>query len=197
MTIKSVYDNQRDILDGIKALYCPDGFDADVTYGNGSFYGDATPRLKFDIDPQLPCVIQADSRRLPLGDESVSSVVFDPPFLTYVGSGRTGNGDMALARRFSGYWRYDELEEHYTSTFREVRRILKSKGVMVLKCQDIIHNHSMHPTHISAVEWADGFKLEDLFILSAKSRMPSPNRNGTQKHARIYHSYFMVFRKVA
>ena len=36
--IKSVYDNQDDILNGIIQLHCPDGIECDVTYGNGSFY---------------------------------------------------------------------------------------------------------------------------------------------------------------
>ena len=34
--------------------------------------------------------------------------------------------------------------------------------------------------------------LADLFVLPAKHRLPSPNRAGTQKHARIFHSYFLV-----
>jgi hypothetical protein len=56
----------------------------------------------------------------------------------------------------------------------------------------------MHATHANVIEWAKdaGFRLKDLFILAAKHRMPSPNRKGKQKHARIFHSYFLVFEKI-
>ena len=102
-----------------------------------------------------------------------------------------------MARRFAGYWRYDELMDHYRASLEEFSRVLKKRGVVVMKCQDIIHNHKMHPTHINAVSWAAeaGFRLKDLFILAKKHRMPRPNRKGPPKHARVHHSYFLVFEK--
>jgi tRNA G10 N-methylase Trm11 len=193
--LKSVYTDQSDILRAIKALHCPDGFMCDITYGNGVFWKDLDePQHKFDIDPQRADVVKASSDALPLDDKSMQSVVFDPPFLTYVREGRGGNGKMIMAKRFSGYWRYDELEAHYRATLRETRRVLASKGIMVFKCQDIVHNHRLHCTHINVVNWAAefNFRLKDLFVLTANHRLPSPNRVGTQKHARIYHSYFLV-----
>lgn len=196
--IKSASTDQDEILQGIISLHCPDGFDCDMTYGNGVFYKNIPqPRLKFDIDPQVEGVEKACSRMLPLEYQSINSAVFDPPFLTYVRAGRDGNGSMAMAKRFSGYWRYDELEDHYQETISEASRVLKKGGVFVVKCQDIIHNHKMHCTHANVILWAEmeGFRLLDLFVLNAKHRMPSPNRAGKQKHARIFHSYFLVFKK--
>ena len=101
---------------------------------------------------------------------------------------------MVMAKRFAGYWKYAELEQHYRHTLREAQRVLKPGGVMVFKCQDIIHNHKMHCTHANVLLWAaaEGFRLVDLFVLPAKHRLPSPNRAGTQRHARIFHSYFIV-----
>jgi hypothetical protein len=197
--IRSVYENQTDILKGIMALYAPDGFECDCTYGNGQFYRDIPPPIfRFDIDPQTPDTIQATSDNLPLTDKSISSLVFDPPFLTYVRAGRGGNGKMIMAKRFAGYWRYDELESHYKATLTEAGRVLCKNGIMVFKCQDIIHNHKIHCTHANVIAWAEnsGLRLQDLFILPAKHRLPSPNRAGTQKHARIFHSYFLVLRKI-
>ena len=198
--IKSVSDNQDEILNGIIALHCPDGFECDVTYGNGAFYKNIPePKYKFDIDPQCDGVIQASSIELPLEDKSINSLMFDPPFLTYVRQGREGNGSMIMSNRFAGYWKYDELADHYKKTIYEVRRVLKHNGILIVKCQDIIHNHKMHCTHANVITWAGhhGFRLLDMFILTAKHRLPAPNRQGTQKHSRIFHSYFLVFTKTA
>jgi tRNA G10 N-methylase Trm11 len=123
--------------------------------------------------------------------------MFDPPFLTYVRQDREGNGKMIMARRFSGYWKYEELEEHYESTIKEASRVLKKDGVLVVKCQDIVHNHKLEPTHAYVMLWAHtyGLRVLDLFVLTAKHRLPAPNRAGKQKHARVFHSYFVVLKK--
>lgn len=75
--IKSVYNNQEDILDAIEKLHCPDGFEADLTYGNGMFYKNRKePVFKFDIDPQKPDVIRSCSTDLFLPDNSLSLIAF-------------------------------------------------------------------------------------------------------------------------
>lgn len=200
--VRSTSSDQQEILSAIRELHIEaDAFCVDVTYGNGSFWRGRsdTPRHRFDIDPQVGGVTQACSMDLPLGDSTVGSVVFDPPFLTYVRAGREGNGKMVMASRFGGYWRYDELAAHYKGTIAEAARVLRHKGVLVVKCQDIIHNHKMHATHINVVVWAEacGFRLKDLFVLGGGGRLPSPNRAGKQRHARISHSYFLVLKKNA
>jgi hypothetical protein len=193
-----VSSDQTEILRDIIALHCPDGFDADITYGNGVFYRDIPePEHKFDINPQLPGVVEASSSSLPLSDGALRSVVFDPPFLTYIRQDRVGNGNMIMAKRFAGYWSYPELEKHYKDTLKEVSRVLCDDGILVFKCQDIIHNHKMHCTHANVIQWAGevGMRIKDIFILTANHRLPSPNRKGVQRHARIFHSYFLVFKK--
>jgi len=200
--IRSCEYDQTEILSGIMQLCGIERFDADITYGNGMFYKHLPqPELKFDIDPQLDGVIEASSDSLPVDDAALRSLVFDPPFMTYVRAGRSGNGNMVMAKRFGGYWRYDELEDHYKSTLRECGRVLGKRGIMVFKCQDIVHNHRLHPTHIFITEWMrEWFRLKDLFVLAAKSRMPIPQKQGerkkVQKHARIHHSYFMVLERL-
>lgn len=197
--IKSIYDNQQSIIDAIIQLHCKDGIDVDMTYGNGCFYKEIKqPKRMFDIDPQRGGVEKASSEMLPVEKESINSCMFDPPFLTYVRQERNGNGNMIMAKRFSGYWTYGELEDHYIHSISEAYRILQYGGKFIIKCQDIIHNHRLHCTHHNVILWADveGFRLVDLFILEAKHRLPAPNKKGEQKHARIYHSYFLVFEKV-
>lgn len=200
MVIKSCSDSQREILEAIEQLHVPGGrFEVDCTYGNGAFYeGRYQPQHCFDLQPLQPHVRLGTSVKLPFVDGEVSSIMFDPPFLTYVRAGRDGNGKMAMAKRFSGYWTYDELAEHYERTIEEGARVLSTGGVLVVKCQDIVHNHRLHATHVNVIRWgeAHGFRLLDLFVLSAKHRMPAPNRAGKQKHARIFHSYFVVLKRL-
>jgi hypothetical protein len=196
--IRSVYDSQECILDAIQILHCPEGFECDLTYGNGCFWKHRErPRHCFDIQPLCDGVIQASSTNVPLKSECLSNCVFDPPFLTYVKGGRSHkDGAVAMTARFGGYYTYGELETHYRDTINEAYRILKSGGMLVFKCQDIIHNHKMHCTHANVINWAaiTGFKLKDLFVLMAKHRMPGPQK-GKQRHARIWHSYFLVLQK--
>jgi hypothetical protein len=198
-SIQSVSYEQDYIIKSIMNLCGIEHFDVDMTYGNGSFWKYLKqPKMKFDIDPQTIDTIEANSMALPLGQACINSVMFDPPFLTYIKQGREHNSVMG--KRFSGYWKYDELEMHYRGTIAEAARILVKKGVFVIKCQDIVHNHKLHPTHINVVNWSAGmFRLKDMFVLAAKNRMPIPQTEGTkkkvQKHARIHHSYFLVLEK--
>jgi hypothetical protein len=196
--IRSVYESNAEILAAIETLHCPGGYECDATYGNGAFWkGRARPKHCFDITPLHEGVIEADSQMLPLEAASLSSMVFDPPFLTYVKAGRDHkDGKVAMTARFGGYYKYEELEEHYRGTLSEAWRVLKPGGVMVFKCQDVIHNHRMHCTHVNVCNWAEyeGFRLLDLFVLTAKSRMPGPQK-GTQRHARVFYSYFLVLVK--
>lgn len=201
--IKSVSDSQNEILESILKLHYPnwgDGYEADITYGNGSFYKEIKPPCyKTDISPQIAGVVEADSKKTGLPTEMLKTVVFDPPFLTYIKAAREHNSIMA--KRYGGYWTYDELLEHYRHTLAECNRILQKKGTLIFKCQDIIHNHKMHCTHAHVIRYAEffDFRLKDLFVLSAKNRMAIPQQKGTakkkQKHARIHHSYFLVFEK--
>jgi len=198
--IQSVSHDQDYIIKSIMELCGIERFDADLTYGNGGFWKNLPePIFKFDIDPQNDHTQQASSTNVPIDDDRLSSVIFDPPFLTYIKAGREHGSVMG--KRFSGYWRYDELEEHYRGTIKEAHRILSKKGIFVIKCQDIIHNHKMHCTHINVVNWAAGmFRIKDMFVLAAKHRMPMPEKEGEKKrkqqHARVHHSYFLVLEKL-
>lgn len=196
---KSFSYKQDEILRAIRHLYCPGGFECDLTFGNGSFWEEIpAPKYRFDITPLLPGVVKADSKKVPLPKESLRNLVFDPPFLCDVKSGRShSKGDMVMASRFGGYPYYPDLEKHYIGTIKDAHRLLENKGIMVFKCQDIIFNHKLHCTHSRVIQWAEetGFRLADLFILVAKSRLPSRS-DGKQKHARIFHSYFLVLQKI-
>lgn len=202
-TVKSCYESQEDILNSIKKLYCPEGFECDITYGNGVFWKNIKkPKYCFDIAPTENWITKADSTNIPLDDDVLNNVVFDPPFLTYIKDGKEyKDGAMIMSRRFGGYYSYDQLQEHYEKSLEEMHRVLKNHGKVIFKCQDIIHNHKMHCTHGMIINMAEqiSLRLKDIFILVANHRMPMPQENMPnfkQKHARIYHSYFLVLEKV-
>jgi len=200
--IRSWNYDQHQILEDIKTLYVPAGFESDISFGRGAFYKKTErPKHVFDLDPQFDFVKKATSTFLPVRDHSFSSVVFDPPFLTYVKGGRSHReGTSIMASRFSGYWTYEQLSQHYQETLEEVKRVLKPSGILVFKCQDIIHNHRMHCTHYNVIRWAEAlnFRLEDIFILAAKHRLPTKaasHGRQKQRHARVFHCYFLVLRR--
>lgn len=195
--IRSLSDNNNEILKNIRDLYCPEGYECDLTYGNGSFWKElGDPPYCYDITPLKSHVMQGDSRHIDLPNNSLTNIVFDPPFLTYIKNGREHNNKMIMSSRFGGYYSYNELEEHYNSSILEMYRLLKDKGKMIFKCQDIVHNHEHHSTHTKVINYSlsVGFKLLDLFILGSNHRLKFP-QVGKQRHARIYHSYFLVFEK--
>ena len=198
--IKSLYNDQFKILEAIIKLHVEEKtFDVDLTYGNGGFYKNSLekPQHRFDIDSSLSDITKVcNSNETGLKEKSVNSVVFDPPFLTYIRKQRVGNSSMVMAKRFSGYWHLDELKQHYKTTIEEAARILKHKGIFVIKCQDIVHNHKLFCTHAEILKWSQSnFRIKDLFIQCATHRMPAPNRKGTQKHARVFHSFWLVLQR--
>ncbi len=192
--IKSISYSQNEIFNWIIQLYCPSGFELDPTYSKGAFYKNITePKLKFDLEPQRDDVVQADCRELPLENESITTMIFDPPFVA--GKGNTTNG--IIRARFGSYKTTQKhLWPMYHSALEEFYRILKPNGVLVVKCQDCIDSAKQYMSHVEIINKAValGFYPKDLFVLLAKHRMMSPNMK-KQQHARKFHCYFIVFIK--
>lgn len=192
--IETVSESQTEILNNIIKLYCPEGFDLDPTYSTGVFYkGVPEPRLKYDLEPQKAGVAQSDCRGLPLSNNSLNSVVFDPPFVC----GSVGNGKPGIIKSRFGYYRnVPELWDFYRKSLVEFYRILKTEGILVFKCQDTIESCKQYLSHIEIIAYAYniGFYPLDLFILLARNVLVSPSQTN-QQHARKSHSYFLVFKK--
>lgn len=191
--IKSVYSDQTEILQAIIKLYCKDGFELDPTYSIGNFYKRIPqPKFKFDIEPQAEGVVQADCRKLPMENESVSTIMFDPPFI-HTQAKVAG----LIQERFGGGGKsMYEIWKLYYDSMLEFFRVLKSNGILVFKCQDGIEGGKQYLTHVEIINQAIkiGFYPEDLFILLSSNRMLNQNR--VQQHARKFHSYFIVFKKI-
>lgn len=82
--ISTIGYNEQEIIRDILYLHAKNKpIDLDPTFSIGNFYKDgiAKPKYKFDKYPQLPEVAEASSENLPLQNESVEVIMFDPPFL--------------------------------------------------------------------------------------------------------------------
>lgn len=199
--IKSVYSSNTEALKNIMRLYKIDRFDLDCTYSKGSFWKTIPePVNKSDIYPINDQVIEANSENLPFGDESMKSIIYDPPFVVAGATYRENrSGSSIIAKRFEGYSSYKELTSNYFNTLKELHRVCQKTGLLVMKCQDTVSGGKNHFTHCMIMNMAMtiGFYPKDLFILHNKVRLNSFGTKWTkQEHARKYHSYFWVFQKI-
>ena len=193
--IKTISYSQEEIIRNIMELYKIECFDLDPTYSKGNFYKKIPePKLKFDLDPQSKGVEKSDCISLPLEENSIKSIMFDPPFIASIPKGKpTG----IINQRF-GYYRniQTELWNMYHKALEEFYRILKDDGILVFKCQDTIDSCKQYLSHIEIINYASllGFYPKDLFVLLAKNRIIGKHHHN-QQHARKFHSYFLVFIK--
>lgn len=192
--VKSISSDEDEILLGIMRLHNGGNpFCADVTYSVGGLYRKnvPAPKLRFDIAPASPGVIQADVCALPLEQASVNSIVFDPPFMFNPhGTALTKN---AAAGRYTMFPKWGDLERTYKGGLAEFKRVLKPKGIVAFKCQDYTDSKTTL-THCHVWQWATdlGFYAKDLLI-RYRLNGPAYNVNLRQKHSRKFHSYWFVF----
>tara|TARA_B100000131_G_C17903225_1_gene527302 strand:+ start:57 stop:674 length:618 start_codon:yes stop_codon:yes gene_type:complete len=197
--VRSISHSQEKIIKDIIHLYLPDGIDVDPTYSKGVFYKNDIPEPvhKFDIKPQVEGVVQACATSLPLGDGSVRSIMFDPPFLATTGKSLKGESGNLINKRFGVFPSEQSLHDFYKAALQEFYRICAPKGFLIFKCQDKVSGGKQYFSHCFIYEQARalGWYPKDLFILEAKSRIVADWQKRNQQHARKYHSYLWVFQK--
>ena len=199
--IKTISHDQEEIITSILKLHSDNGcIDLDPTYSKGVFYKGSVkePRYCFDINPKFPHVGQACATKLPLPDEHVDTIMFDPPFLATQGpSLRKNTSGNIINTRFGVFPNEKLLHEFYVYALMEFNRVLRNNGILIFKCQDKVSSGKQYFSHCfvhnKAVE--NGFYPKDLFVLLAKHRIVADWQKKNQKHARKYHSYFWVFQK--
>jgi SAM-dependent methyltransferase len=198
--IKSISYDEDEIIQSILSLHCSGSIELDPTYSKGNFYkGIITePKYKFDINPQVDGVIMANAENLPLEDNTINTIMFDPPFLATTGKSlTTNNSSNKINKRFGVYPSEKELHQFYQNALREFYRILKLNGILIFKCQDKISSGKQYLSHCFIVNEAEkiGYYAKDIFILLAKNRIVADWQLKNQKNARKYHSYFLVLEK--
>lgn len=174
---------------------------ADITYGKGVFWKEVPLNqyrlLATDIASGVDC------RSLPYGDGEIDCVVFDPPYMhSPGGTAHEGQGPFEKYYKNNGTGNrtsskyHEAVLELYNDTATEAARVLRDRGVFIVKCQDEVCSNRQRFTHVEIMASfaAKGFVAEDLFVLVRHNR-PGVSRVVRQVHARKNHSYFLVFWK--
>ena len=187
----------------ILGLYVKPGSSvADVTFGKGVFWR-KIPENRYNL-LATDITTGVDCRDLPYEDVSIDAVVFDPPYMHSPG----GTTHTSTHEPFESYYRnngsgnqtkgkyYDAVVDLYRDAGEEGYRVLRDRGVMIVKCQDQVCSNRQRFTHVDIMLHYEklGFVAEDLFVVVRNNR-PGVSRAVRQVHARKNHSYFLVFWK--
>ena len=133
----------------------PQGIELDPTYSKGNFYNKAgidEPLEKFDLFPQTDDTLQANANDLPHLDSSISSIMFDPPFVV----GHTKQKPSGIiGERFHGFRYIQDLWKWYSECLEEFYRILESNGTLIIKCQDTVSSGKQWFSHIYIMNEAE------------------------------------------
>ena len=91
---------------------------------------------------------------------------------------------------------HEAVLELYRGAGKEAYRVLRDRGVLIVKCQDEVCSNRQRFTHVEIMAaYADmGFIAEDLFV-AVRNNRPGISRTVRPVHARKNHSYFVVFWK--
>ena len=186
----------------IMELYVqPGSVVADVTYGKGVFWRNV-PADRYEV-LATDILEDVDCRNLPYEDGTIDCVVLDPPYMHSPG----GTAHQAH-KPFEDHYRnngsgsqtgskyHEAVLELYRDAGIEACRVLRERGVLIVKCQDEVCSNRQRFTHVEIMQaYAEtGFIAEDLFVVVRTNR-PGVSRTVRQVHARKNHSYFLVFWK--
>ena len=186
----------------ILSLYVkPGSIVADVTYGKGVFWRNISPTAydlrASDIQTGVDC------RDLPYEDGEIDCVVLDPPYMhTPGGTAYNGYAEYESYYRNNGTGNrtgskyHEAIIDLYYQAGKEAYRVLRDRGVLVVKCQDEVCSNRQRFTHVEIMQAYEelGYVAEDLFVIVRNNR-PGVSRAVRQVHARKNHSYFLVFWK--
>lgn len=201
--VVSAYVSQNaEVFPHILNLYVSAGSTvADVTFGMGAFWRNV-PSGQYNL---LPSDIEdgIDCRDLPYADASIDCVVLDPPYMHSPG-GTAHTNQPAFEEHYRNNKTGNNTEKKYHAAVvalyeesgREAFRVLRERGVLIVKCQDEVCSNRQRFTHIEIIQAYEqlGFVAEDLFVVVRQNR-PGVSSAVRQVHARKNHSYFLVFWK--
>lgn len=195
------------VFEQLMELHVPKGsIVADVTYGKGCFWN-TMPKGRYNVRA-TDIKDGVDCRKLPYGNGEIDCLVLDPPYIEGFYRRHTahlaGTGSHANMRNYYGNheatritakW-HGAVREMYLESAKEAYRVLRPKGIFVVKCQDEVSANKQWLTHVEIInDCAElGYYAKDLFVVVRTNR-PICSKIHMQAHARKNHSYFLVFEK--
>jgi hypothetical protein len=181
-----------DLVPDILSLYVPEGsIVADVTFGKGVFWRNVDTS-KYVLKPS-DLMDGIDFRSLPYEEGSLDALVLDPP---YMHDGKTVHKSLN-----KNYRNNHEPNTSHASVIRlyaggilEAARVLRKKGIIIVKCQDETESGKQRLSHVELIQLLGllGFEVIDQFVL-VQEKQPIM-RHSYQKSARKNHSYAVVAR---
>lgn len=201
--VHTAYGDGNDrIFPRVLDLYVAQGSTiADVTYGKGVFWRRVPPE-RYELRA-TDILTGTDCRELPYSNGEIDCVVLDPPYMHSPGgtahSAHTAFEDHYRnngTKNLTGKKYHDAVLELYIQAGVEAFRVLRDRGVLIVKCQDEVCSNRQRFTHIEIIQGYEqiGFVAEDLFV-AVRNNRPGVSRKVQQVHARKNHSYFLVFWK--
>ena len=202
LVLSAYIEGNDSVFPKILDLYVQHGSTvADVTYGEGVFWRNIQSNL-YDLRP-TDIKTGIDCRNLPYKDSEIDCVVLDPPYMHSPG-GSAHQSHQAFEKYYAnnrlggqtGSKYHDAVLDLYIQAGIEAHRVLRERGVFIVKCQDEVCANRQRFTHVEIMNAYEdiGFVAEDLFVVIRKNR-PGVSRMIKQVHARKNHSYFLVFWK--
>ncbi len=202
LVLSTFLDGNHSAFAQILQLYVSKGsIVADVTYGKGVFWR-MVDRGSYDLRA-TDILTGVDCRKLPYRDGKIDCVVFDPPYMhTPGGTAHAAHNPFEAHYRNNGSGNQTKKKYHdavldlYYGGGQEAYRVLRPRGVLIVKCQDEVCANRQRFTHVEIMEMYAkmGYVAEDLFVIVRNNR-PGVSRVVRQVHARKNHSYFLVFWK--
>lgn len=196
----AVIGNNSDLIEEVGRIYFKSGdVIADVTYGKGAFWNkvdlENITLLKSDIHPREDDVKEMDFTRLDYADESIDVHVLDPPYMHTPGKPQL-NEQYRNAETTRGMYHGDIMAQMYAKALAEARRVLKKKGLALVKCQDEIQSGKQlwSIREIMSLGELMGFYVKDLAVLVRTDKPPVQHK---QQHLRRRHSYLVILQKDA
>jgi len=210
------FGNSATVFPKILGLYVkPGAVIADLTFDTGRFWRNVDagtyqvvgsgipspsphplpPRARASSPPFAGALI-ADARRTPYRNESFDAVVLDPPY----GNASTTPRRDGIQRSYNlaSCMTPEQIRKLYFEAMDEAERILKMRGILIVKCQNFVDGGRNH--FMEEYIWLRALKL--FFRAEGKINMVPPGKpimrhpDRPQQHERKNHSTFWIFRKV-